>query len=162
MGVWQKLRENLKDARDFGPGFLLRHSLRLTGAKVSAVNVPGVGKVFVRPGQSDVAALRQVFVDRDYDLGESSTVTARVRDRYETILASGRTSVVVDAGANIGSASLWFHARYPRAAVVAVEPEAGNSSILDRNAAARSQITVLNAAIDSKSGFVAVENEGMG
>jgi len=118
--------------------------------------------VYVRSSESDVAAFRQVFISRDYDLGSTSPARARVQERYEHILTSGRIPVVIDAGANVGSASLWFAHEYPQARVIAIEPETGNLGMLYQNVEGRENISVLDAAVGCSSGFVAVENEGMG
>jgi len=162
MGILNHVRDNWRDARAFGPRFLLRHSHHLTGRQVSRVVIPSIGPVFVRSSESDVAAFREVFISRDYDMGSTSPARGRVQLRYEAILSSGKTPVIIDAGANVGSASLWFAHEYPDAQVVAVEPEAGNLRILKLNVEGRDNISVLDAAIGSSSGFAAVENEGMG
>ena len=162
MGIISHIKENWRDLRVFGPGFLLRHSSHFTGRLISKVDIPTIGPVYVRSSESDVAAFRQVFISRDYDLGSTSLARARVETRYEAILSSGKIPVIIDAGANVGSASLWFAHEYPRAQIVAIEPEAGNLKMLHQNAEGRRNISVIDAAVGSSSGFVAVQNEGMG
>lgn len=162
MGVLIQIEDNWRDARAFGLSFLLRHAARLTGQLVSRVFIPNIGHVYVRTLESDVAAFRQVFISRDYDLGDTSPAQVRVKARYSAILSSGKTPVIIDAGANVGSASLWFAQQYPAARIVAIEPEPGNLTILFRNVRERGNISVLDAAVGCSSGFVAIENEGMG
>ncbi len=122
------------------------------------MKVAGVGSVIVRAGDSDFESVRQVFRGEEYAL-VIREVADRVRSRYEEIVASGKRPVVVDAGANIGTASLWFRQQYPHAAVVAIEPDPQNAKILKRNAVGRG-ITVMEAAIGSQTGFVSVLKSG--
>ena len=162
MGLLLEARRNLNDVRHFGPRFLLRHFKRLSGGNLTRVTIPDVGSVFIRPAQSDLSAFRQVFAYREYDLGEFVPAAGRVQDRYRSILASGRTPVVIDAGANVGAASLWFGSQFPDAAIVAIEPEPGNLEVLRLNAEGKPQVSVLAAAIGSQPGFVEVDSNGLG
>jgi len=41
--------------------------------------------------------------------------------------------IILDAGANIGMASIYFTHRYPEARIIAVEAEASNFAVLERN-----------------------------
>jgi FkbM family methyltransferase len=78
-------------------------------------------------------------------------------------LEAGRIPIIVDAGANIGAASLWFCAAFPESAVIAIEPEPRNAAVLWKNAGVCSRIRVLQAAIGSRTGYVTVsDNTGSG
>jgi FkbM family methyltransferase len=162
VGLWLEARRNCNDVRQFGPSFLLRHLSRLSGRNPVRASIPGAGTVYLRNGESDLQGFRQVFAYREYDLGAGSPVTKRVGNRYRAILDSGQTPVIVDAGANVGAASLWFRSQFPQAAVIAIEPEPNNAQILRRNTAERPGVSVIEAAIGSESGFVEVCNEGQG
>lgn len=162
MGLLQRFKQNFDDARVFGPKFLLRHVARGHGAATTQVHVPGIGPIHVRVGESDVAAVREIFADRDYDLGENSPVGSRIKARYLDIIRQGRVPVIVDAGANIGAASLWFRSVYPDAAIVAVEPEPQNGRILHLNLDQRPGFFVADAAIGAEAGFVTIENDQSG
>ena len=157
MRLIQRVQKNFDDIAAFGPGFLGRHVDRLRGRDTMAVPVPEVGSVHLRMGKSDLDTLRQIFVARQYDLGERSPATARLQARYREIVAGGGVPVIVDAGANIGAAALWFRARYPEAHIVAVEPEDGNFAMLARNLDGRPRFTPLKAAIGAREGHVAIE-----
>lgn len=162
MGILLEARRNLNDVRKFGPQILLRHLNRLTGHDLDRVSIPGIGSVYVRPSESDLATFRQVFAYGDYDLGESSAATQRLRDCYQAILDSGKTPIIVDAGANVGAASLWFGSRFSSAVIVAIEPEPGNAAILRRNLDGRPGVVIMECGIAAESGFAAVINEGQG
>lgn len=65
-----------------------------------------------RPGTSDIEVFGQVFVHREYrclDHVDSSTVR-----------------LVIDCGANVGFSAAYFLSRFPKAQLVAVEPDRGN------------------------------------
>ena len=77
------------------------------------------GPVYVRAGSSDRRVFRQVLINLEYDCFPS------VRE----------PRLIVDCGANVGYASLFFLGRYPSAHVVAIEPEPDNFALLRRNTA---------------------------
>jgi FkbM family methyltransferase len=63
---------------------------------------------------------------------------------------------IVDAGANIGMASIYFTHRYPEARVVAIEAEASNFALLAKNVRPYSSITPIHAALWSEDGEISV------
>jgi FkbM family methyltransferase len=161
MGFWGRVRTNFDDVATFGPRFLLRHLPRVTGAEMAPVHISGIGPIYLRAGESDVAGVRQIFGRKEYDIGGIPAIGPRLDARYRAILKAGRKPVIVDAGANIGAAALWFRKTYAEAAIVAVEPEPGNSEVLKRNLAGRRDMTVLAAAIGGRSGFVEVKKDAL-
>ncbi|WP_024343119.1 FkbM family methyltransferase [Bradyrhizobium japonicum] len=160
MSFFRRLQINLDDVRRYGPQFLKRHLPRITGADTAVIRA-GSQAIHVRAGESDTAAIRGVFGARQYELGLPE-LKRRVNDRYDAIIRSGEVPVIVDAGANIGAASLWFKANYPRSAVVAVEPEPGNFGVLSRNASLAQSIFPIQAAIGSEPGFVTIQAGDLG
>lgn len=162
MSLMTRISENLSEARQFGPGVIMRHIAKARGAKEVAVTLRGVGRVHLRPGESDISTLRQVFCNGDYDIGSDSPASRRLKRRYDEILAAGETPVIIDAGANIGAASLWFGALWPKAVVVAIEPEQGNAAILHNNLDPRPGFIVLDAAIGATPGAVEIVHDATG
>ena len=70
-----------------------------------------------RPNDSDLEAFLQVFVRREYDaIGP---------------IAPG--GLIIDCGANVGYSSARLLMRHPGAHVIAVEPDAGNFRLLQKN-----------------------------
>lgn len=116
------------------------------------------GELFFRPEDSDPDTLWQVFKSREYDLAPYPQ-GAVVRQTYEAALAEGKTPVIIDAGANIGAASVWFTTQFPQARVVAVEPDPANAGICRMNASGRN-VEVVEAAIGASPGTVSLEREG--
>jgi FkbM family methyltransferase len=72
--------------------------------------------LWVRPNTSDIAVLHQVFIDECYRL---------------PCLKSAR--FIIDGGANVGYAAVWFALHHPEARIVAVEPEESNFALLQLN-----------------------------
>jgi FkbM family methyltransferase len=162
MNIARRVQVNFQDAIRFGPRFLWRHSLRITGADTALIRV-GKQHIHIRAGESDLDAVRQIFGARQYDIDTSiGSLKRRIDDRYEAICATKKTPVIVDAGANIGAASLWFKQRFPHSAVVSVEPESGNFSVLRKNAGLADNIVPIHAAIGSTPGYVSIKSDGLG
>jgi FkbM family methyltransferase len=153
------LYQSVLDIVKMGPRFFF-NGIRASWDSNStfAVKVPGVGSLLVRAGDSDFESVRQVFRGGEYEI-VIQQVNDRVRAEYDRILATGKKPVVIDAGANIGAASLWFAQQYPEAAVIAIEPDPDNVRILTSNSENRG-IAVLEAAIGGQPGFVSVVREG--
>jgi FkbM family methyltransferase len=116
-----------------------------------------VGRVSLRASQSDAAAFRQVFAGREYDLSDVPVIQSRIDAAYQAILDSGEVPIVVDAGANVGASAIWFSNRYPKAKVVAVEPDPGNFAVLADNVRGHPMIEPVQAAIGAERGFVTVD-----
>ncbi len=66
-------------------------------------------------------------------------------------------AVIIDAGANIGLASIWFASKFPDARIIAVEPENSNYGLLERNVAPFPNVTPVHAAVWSHVGTLGVE-----
>jgi FkbM family methyltransferase len=70
---------------------------------------------------------------------------------------------IVDVGANVGAATLWFAREAPTATVVAVEPASRTSSTLSHNIRAnrlQGRVRVVAAALAGRSGGVELEQAG--
>ncbi|CAI5505836.1 unnamed protein product [Closterium sp. Naga37s-1] len=100
--------------------------------------------VWVRPGSTDVALLNHAFNKRAFSFLRPS------------LLPRFRPAAILDAGANIGLASLVFAMRFPDALIVAVEPAPNNFALLQRNLKHLPQILPVNAALWSHDSRIAV------
>jgi FkbM family methyltransferase len=149
------MREFAADLRAFGLGGALRAVAARRPGEALTVNIRGIGPVKIRRGDSDFAVLRQVFRDHEYAVANVA-IRNRLIARYQAILAAGRQPLIVDAGANIGLASLWFKGEYPAAAIAAIEPDAGNAAMLRLNTAGRAGIAVLEAGVACSAGYAEI------
>src|SRR5262245_2111203 len=104
--------------------------------------------IVFRPGTSDAAVLNQVFSERQYGL-TSLPCWEEIARRYRALLDEGRRPLIVDAGANIGAAAIWFSIMFPEALIVAIEPAPANVALLRRNAR---DVTIMEGAIASSPG----------
>ena len=130
--------------------------------EVFEVNVPGQAarRVEHRGSGADRGVLHQIFVAHDYALDRFAR-GGEMRDLYERIAASGARPLVLDAGANIGASALFFCLRYPRAHVLALEPEPGNFELLTRNCA-QLDVDARCAGIAATAGFASLLDPGLG
>lgn len=101
--------------------------------------------VWLRPDSSDVLTMREVFFDGDYD-----------------VPAGDNVRVIVDAGANIGLASVYLANKYPDAKIIAIEPEKGNFDLLKKNVKPYPQVVPVNAALWRSSGRILLSDPGRG
>jgi FkbM family methyltransferase len=116
---------------------------------------------FRKQSLGDRGVIQQIFVNKDYDLSR----LARFKDiigEYQRILASGRRPLILDCGANIGASALWFSKSYPKAHVVALEPEEHNSEILRLNCEKNPGITTMKAAISCVDETLFIQDPGQG
>ena len=93
---------------------------------------------------------RYPFRMRRSDLFTLGEVLHQAQYRTDALIA--KTPTIVDAGANIGAASLWFHARHPDATIHAFEPEPANFALLQHNLSSVSSVKLIHAALGRKDG----------
>jgi len=107
------------------------------------IRIPGSrGKVLVRTSSSDIWTYEKIFISREYDLPGVDT----------------NPRVIIDVGANVGYASVFFAERYPEARIIAIEPEEENFSLLQRNTAPYRNVTSLRAALWPHPAAVSIDN----
>jgi FkbM family methyltransferase len=124
-----------------------------------SIRVPDVPRpIWLREGTSDFEIMEQIFLRREYDFAEWPAQHAAIQQRYAELLDAGKVPVIVDGGANIGLASVWFALRYPRAVVYAVEPEPRNFAMLRRNTAPYGNVTPVSAGISDRVTRVRLHN----
>lgn len=131
IGVWNTLRMRCIERYN-----TVRRALNLEPFyPVLRLKLPGYcAPVYLRWGTSDYASLTQIFFERVY---------APV-DEVGSLL-------VIDCGANVGYASLYFLTRHPNTRVIAIEPDPENAAMCRRNLAAYgNRATVLTSAVWSR------------
>jgi FkbM family methyltransferase len=97
--------------------------------------------LLLRANTSDVEIFEQIFVHELYGVPTSSS-----------------PKLIVDGGANVGYASVYFANQYPEAQIVAFEPEASNFDMLRINTASYPHIKIFQAGIWSKKTALRIEN----
>ena len=122
------------------------------------IALSGAGRFEVRAGSNpDRQVVRHVFQNRGYTLEYFSRNAELVALR-----ASMRDPVIIDCGANIGAATLWFAVTFPRARVIAVEPDPGNFEILRRNCSRLANVECVQGAVAGSSGKLALVDPDLG
>jgi FkbM family methyltransferase len=108
----------------------------------ASIRLPGLKQtIYLRRGTSDIAVFNQVFLVEEYK------VSLKESPRF-----------IVDCGANVGLTTVFFRLMYPEAFIVAVEPEASNFAMLERNTSKLDSIHCLRAGIWNRDTFLRVEN----
>jgi FkbM family methyltransferase len=95
--------------------------------------------VHLRLRTSDVSVFRTALRDSEYDLGLSIN-----------------PNVIIDAGANIGMASIFYAVKYPNARIIAIEPEESNFALLVKNTCSYRNITAIRAALWNCDGEISI------
>jgi len=145
---------NVKRARTITPGVLdawryLRwiyrfHFGRNVARAISFLLAPPVGScsLEVRPNNgSDAFIFSEIFIHRYYDF-----------------LLPTEPQTILDLGANIGLATIFFGRKYPRAAICSVEPVLSNLEILQRNVDRNGiHATVIGAAVALEDGRITMQ-----
>jgi len=105
----------------------------------------GARQFRLRKGTTDLYTFRDVFVQ------DSMRFTGD-RDL--------RPSHIVDCGAHIGCASLFFTLHYPGARIVAIEPDRKNFEMLSANLAHFDNVVRVNAAVWDRPAKIQIANPG--
>lgn len=128
-------------------GVVLFLGSKITGIKPTIrVNARGIQHPLkLRIGTTDISTYLQVLVECHYEF-----------DKPED------PRFIIDAGANIGLASVYFANRYPLARIVAIEPEASNFKMLCENVAPYPQVKPVRAALWRENGELFLFDSGQG
>jgi FkbM family methyltransferase len=94
---------------------------------------------YLRPKTTDYYTFDQVFL----------------RDQYNIDLPFV-PKTIIDAGANIGLASVYFAHKFPNAKIVAIEPSSANYSIVQKNIANYPQVTAFCMGLWSKDTYLEI------
>lgn len=116
--------------------------------------------LYFRPGTSDELVIEEVLVNREYDLQRLRRLPELLAYARQRRAVTGERPLALDAGANIGTASILF-AAMPDVTVVAVEPDPGNFEVLKRNVRGL-DVVPLQAAISSAHGLAVMQDPGIG
>ena len=129
------------------PGLMSAMKARASGSiAMLSVKRPEIRHSFrLRVPSTDVLTYEGVFFHRAYDFQPAC-----------------QPDVIVDAGANIGLASIYFANRFPRARIIAIEPEESNYRLLEKNVAPYGNIQPIRAALWNEGGMLDLVDPGLG
>jgi FkbM family methyltransferase len=132
----------------FGPrGLILAAKSRLLRRSIQVgVAVQGIPyAVFLRLRTTDIALCRDILIDLQYHC-------QLARD----------PEIIVDAGANIGLASIFYANKYPNSKIIAIEPEASNFGMLLKNTKPYPNITAVRAGLWKEHAPLCISNDQYG
>lgn len=100
---------------------------------------------YLRLQTSDVPTFDKIFIEEEYDFETTSS-----------------PKTIIDAGANIGLVSIYFANKYPKAKIIAIEPEKSNFALLKRNTSPYSNVIPVQAALWHKNEEINLVDPGLG
>lgn len=120
----------------------------------------------VRKHTSDAEVVWQCFVADQYEVptipGVQPIHLDAVEQTYARLVQAGKTPLIVDCGANIGASAVWFKLRWPRSAVVAVEPASANLALLEQNCAGLESVSIVAGGVGAEDGDAFLNDGGGG
>ena len=99
------------------------------------------GKIYLRPNTSDTATFEQVFVAKEYEVPFDFS-----------------PETIIDGGANVGFATLFFANKYPQAQILAIEPDRSNMEVLCLNTEPYENVKKIQSAIWGHTTHLRIEN----
>lgn len=100
----------------------------------------------LRRTNSDIFVVRDVFESEDYG--------------FVRKMGLPENATILDLGANIGLASLYFASLFPKSNILAVEPDCANCNLLERNCApliASGRLNLVRAFVGGADGSAAID-----
>ena len=127
----------------FGFSGLIAFTKIKTGLTKS-IQLKGItNKITLRPNSSDITTFKYIFAHGDYEFD------------FEP-----KPNVIIDAGANVGLASIYFANKYPTAKIIAVELSPSNFQVLVNNTTHYKNIEEINAGLWPKNETLKFKEEG--
>nr|WP_314897191.1 FkbM family methyltransferase [uncultured Flavobacterium sp.] len=90
--------------------------------------------IYLRPKSSDLLTFHQIFTFKEYDINLGFI------PRF-----------IIDAGANIGLASIFFANKFPETKIIAIEPENSNFEMLEKNTKDYENVLLNKRALSNES-----------
>ena len=100
---------------------------------------------YLRDKTMDLGTYQQIFIDKEYNF-----------------IANLPPETIIDAGANIGLASIYFTNKFPKAKIIAIEPEIENFELLKKNISKYPNIIPLCVALWDRVGQIDLFDTGLG
>lgn len=128
-----------------GMFFLLKRTIRKNGI-VKFLHPEFCSKpIFLRNNTTDITMFHQVIYNLDYNFDYG----------FEP-------KVVLDCGANIGLASVYFKNKFPASKVISIEPEQSNFDLLVRNTQEYDNVFCLKYGLWNATCHLNIEDKGLG
>ena len=144
--IWRTILGRYYFNKKFGVGGGKLYD-KLQSHQTFPVDVPNTKHpVYLRPETSDTDVFKQLFYEEEYNFPLDFT-----------------PQTIIDAGANIGLAAVYFSNQYPDANIVSIEPEPSNFDVLVKNTHKYKNVFSINAALHKNSeAKIIMEDKGLG
>ena len=106
----------------------------------------------------DSITANQIFTQEDYSVRRIKR-HHDIQRQYHSIIESGKVPLIIDCGCNIGLSSYYFSKIYPASRIIGIEPSAENVEMAKKICGPLGNISIKQAAIGSKEGFVEIKNQ---
>jgi len=111
--------------------------------KIIEIRVKGyLHPIFLRNNTSDITVFYQIFFEKSY------AVDYRIAPK-----------IIIDCGANIGLASIFYKIRFPNSVIYAIEPETSNFNLMLRNTEGSKNIICIKGGIWNKQTNLLIDND---
>jgi FkbM family methyltransferase len=135
-----------KTLRKIRYDLLLKLERLKKGNPIAEIKIPGAQyPIYLRKQSSDVDTFYQIYYYKGYD----------IKFAFEP-------KIIVDCGANVGLATVYFKNQYPNATIISVEPEQSNFDMLVKNTAPYKDIHRLRMGIWNKTTNLKIHDNGIG
>ncbi len=101
-------------------------------------------KLYLRKDQSDPLIFEQIFCEQQYNF---------IHPNPETV------KWIIDAGANIGLAAVYFSSKFPNATIISIEPDKDNFELLKKNTSNYGNVHCINAALWHREESLTINNK---
>lgn len=125
----------------------ISYYFKLMSGKLDRLKIKGIKHaIFLRDGSSDIPTFKEIFFDKEYAID------------FDIV-----PEVIVDAGANVGLAAIYFANRFPDSKIISIEPEQGNLKVLRKNVQDYKNVKILDKALSNVSDeLIYVNDSGFG
>ncbi len=107
--------------------------------------------------KSDHDIIAMVFLQKMFSM-ERMAQNKNLIQYFENLITHNYTPILIDAGANIGAASLYFNKIFSNLKTIAIEPDIENSQLLQRNLS-EYDVEVVQGALSNKDGIAYLDTE---
>ena len=111
-----------------------------------------------RRGPTDEVTVAQALKNSAYNFGRLRRAK-ELSDFYDRLVRADKAPLIIDAGANIGAATVYFTFSFPRARLVAIEQERSNFDLLAVNTAGL-PVECLHTIVAAAAGISKVVDPG--
>lgn len=169
--LYQLIAKSPNYIRRFGIFGGIRLLFQIEGVKqlpqkseqIKSYALPGfIAPILLRDCIGDHAIFWQCLVRNQYDFSHFPQAK-RLNKKYEELVASGQTPLIIDCGGNIGLSTIWFANTYPQAKIFVVEPDQANLEILKLNLVSlNDRVVILQGGIWNEPGHLQIINPESG